>query len=158
MLASWIMLIPGFRRPAGLCDHEGVPRGTASKETTRYSVRLTVPRRGGVRAWGAVRTSFERALANPADPAVAAAEIASEHRRGADYVRVTVALAVAADDVADALTIAWDAFTDAAAADLTGWQVTAAAAEVQPGSLKPTRPGQGQRAIALPQTGVLAVA
>ena len=103
-------------------------------------MRLTVPRRGGVRAWGAVRTGFERALANPADPAVAAAEIASEHRRGADYVRVTVALAVAADDVADALTIAWDAFTDAAAADLTGWHVTAASAEVQPGSLNRADP------------------
>jgi hypothetical protein len=43
---------------------------------------------------------------------------------------VTVALAVAA---ADALTIAWDAFTHAAGDDLIGWEVTAAAAEVQPG-------------------------
>jgi hypothetical protein len=46
---------------------------------------------------------------------------------------VTVALAVAAADVAGALTIAWDAFTDAAGGDLAGWDVTAAAAEVQPG-------------------------
>lgn len=96
-------------------------------------VRLTVPRRGGWRAWGVVLADFERALADPADPAIAAAEIASEHRRGANYVRVTVTLAVAAADVADALTSAWDAFTAAAADDLTGWEGTAASAEVQPG-------------------------
>ena len=35
---------------------------------------------------------------------------ASELRRGAAYVWVTVALTVLAADVADALTIAWDAF------------------------------------------------
>jgi hypothetical protein len=32
-----------------------------------------------------------------------------------------------------ALTIAWDAFEDAAGDDLVGWEITAAAAEVQPG-------------------------
>ena len=69
-------------------------------------MRLTVPRRGGWRAWGAVRADFERALADPADPAIASAEIASEVRRGPDYVRVTVALTVVATDVADALTMA----------------------------------------------------
>jgi hypothetical protein len=88
-----------------------------------------VPRRGGWRAWGSVRAGFERALADPPDPAIATAEIASEHRRG----RVTVAMAVDACDVADALAIAWDAFAGAAADDLDGWDVTAAAAEVQPG-------------------------
>jgi hypothetical protein len=96
-------------------------------------VQLTVPRRGGWRAWGSVRADFERALADPPDPAIAAAEIASEHRRGADYVRVTIAMTVDARDVADALAIAWDAFTGVAADDLNGWDVTAAAAEVQPG-------------------------
>ena len=95
-------------------------------------MRLTVPRRGGWRAWGAVRADFERALADPADPAITSAEIASELRRGADYVRVTVALTVAAADVAEALAIAWDTFRGAARDDLTGWEVTAAAAEVQP--------------------------
>jgi hypothetical protein len=45
-------------------------------------VRLTVPRRGGWRAWGVVRADFERALADLADPAIASAEIASELRRG----------------------------------------------------------------------------
>jgi hypothetical protein len=96
-------------------------------------VQLTVPRRGGWRAWGTVRGAFERALADPPGFAIAAAELASEHRRGADYVRVTVAMAVDARDVAHALAIAWDAFTGAAADDLNGWDVTAAAAEVRPG-------------------------
>ena len=51
---------------------------------------------------------------------------------------MTVALAVAAADVADALAIAWDAFRDTAADDLAGWEVTAAAAEVLP---EPPLPG-----------------
>jgi hypothetical protein len=51
-------------------------------------VRLTVPRRGGRRAWRAARADFERALADRADPAIAPAEIASELRRGANYDRV----------------------------------------------------------------------
>jgi hypothetical protein len=92
-----------------------------------------VPRRGGWRAWGPVRADFERTLADPSHPAIATAEIVSEHRRGADYVRVTVAMAVDARDVADALAIAWDAFTGAAADDLDGWDVTAAVAEVRLG-------------------------
>lgn len=61
--------------------------------------------------WGPVRGGFERALADPPGSAIAAAEIASEHRGGADYVRVTVAMTVDARDAADALAIAWDAFT-----------------------------------------------
>jgi hypothetical protein len=105
-------------------------------------VRLTVPRRGGWRAWGAVRADFERALADPGDPAIASAEIASEVRRGADYVRVTVALTVAATDVADALTMAWDAFRSAARDDLPGWDVAAATAQVQP---EPPLTGTGSR-------------
>jgi hypothetical protein len=121
--------VPGISQAEALCDHEGVPRGTASRWKTRYSVRLTVPRRGGWRAWAIVRADFERALA---DPAITSAEVASELRRGADYVRVAVVLSVAADDVADALTIAWDAFRAAAASDLAGWEATAAVAEIQP--------------------------
>lgn len=97
----------------------------ASRWKTRYAVRLTVPRRGGWRAWGAVRADFERALTDPVDLAIASAEIASELRRGADYVRVTIALSVADTDVADALAIAWDAFCSAARDDLTGWEVAA---------------------------------
>jgi hypothetical protein len=44
-------------------------------------VRLTVPRRGGWRAWGAVRADFESGLAGAVNPAVGSAEIASELRR-----------------------------------------------------------------------------
>jgi hypothetical protein len=109
-----------------------VPRGTASKNKTRYAVRLTVPRRSGWRAWAAVRPDFERALADPGDPAIASAEITSELRRGSDYVRVTIALTVLAADVADALAIAWAAFRSAAGSDLTGWEAPAAAADVRP--------------------------
>jgi spore coat polysaccharide biosynthesis protein SpsF (cytidylyltransferase family) len=68
----------------------------------------------------------------PVDPAIVTAEIASELRQGADYVRVTVVLTVHAADVADALTIAWDTFRSAAHDDLPGWEVAAAAAELQP--------------------------
>jgi hypothetical protein len=107
-------------------------------------VRLTVPRRGGWRAWGAVRADFERALA---DPAIAMAEIASELRRGADYVRVTFALTVLSTDVADALTIAWDAFRGAAHNDLTGWEVAATEAQVRP---KPPLTGASDHSAALP--------
>ena len=109
-----------------------MPRGTASRWKTRYAVRLIVPRCGGWRAWGAVRADFERALAGAVDPAIASAEIASELRRGVDYVRVTVAVTVVTTDVADALTIAWDAFRSAARDDVTGWEVAAATARVQP--------------------------
>jgi hypothetical protein len=79
-----------------------------------------VPRHGVWRAWGTIRAGFERALAYPADPAITGAGIASEHRRSPDHVRVTVALAVAAADVAGAVTVARDAFTDAAGDDLAG--------------------------------------
>jgi hypothetical protein len=95
-------------------------------------VRLTVPRRGGWRAWAAVRSDFERALADASDPAIASAEIASELRRGADYVRVSLALTVVTTDVAGALAIAWDVFRSAARDDPVGWEVAAAAAQVQP--------------------------
>jgi hypothetical protein len=109
-----------------------MPRGTASRWKTRYAVRLTVPRRGGWRAWGAVRADFERALADAVDPAIASAEVASELRRGVDYVRVSVAVTVVTTDVADALVIAWDAFTSAARDDPAGWEVAATTAQVQP--------------------------
>src|SRR5207244_5300507 len=136
---------PGFRRPESLCDHEEVPRGTAASWKRRYAVRLTVPRRGGWRAWAAVRADFDRALADPTDPAIASAEIASELRRGADYVRVTLALTVITTDVADALAIAWGAFRGAARDDPAGWEVTAAAAEVQPEPPLTRASGRGQR-------------
>lgn len=98
--------------------------GTAGRWQTHYAVQLTVPRRGGWRAWGAVRADFEHALADAADPVDRPGSPASELRRGADYVRVSVAFAGVTSDVADALAIAWDAFC--------GWEVAAATAQVQP--------------------------
>lgn len=97
-------------------------------------MQLTVPRRGGWRAWGTVRADFEQAPADSADPAIVLAEIASGLRRGAGYVRVTVTLtvAVAATDLAGALAIAWEAFLSAAGDDLTGWESAGAAAQIQP--------------------------
>lgn len=90
---------------------EDALRGAAHRAAPRRLARL-----------GTVRADFERALADPADPAITAAEIASELRRGVDYVRVTIAFTVTATDVADALAIVWDAFRTAARDDLTGWE------------------------------------
>ena len=47
-----------------------------------YLVRLTVPRRGGLRAWGAVEADFERGLAGPRDQAVTGLRVDRELRRG----------------------------------------------------------------------------
>ena len=109
-----------------------MPRGTAGRRKTRYAVTLTVPRRGGWRAWGAIRSDFEAALADPSDPSVLEAGITSERRRGADYVRVVMTVTVTAADPAEALAVAWEAFREAAAGDRLGWDTAEAAAEVQP--------------------------
>jgi len=98
----------------------------------RYAVRLTVPRRGGWRVWGAVRADFERGLADAADPAIVSAEIASELRRGADYVRVTIAFTVVTTDVGRRAGHRVGRFPQCRLDDLAGWEVTAAAAQVQP--------------------------
>jgi hypothetical protein len=111
-------------------------------------VQLTVPRRGGRRAWGSVRAGFERALADPPDPAIATAEIASEHRRGADSVRVTVVVTVDARDVADALAIARDAFTGAPRTTSTAGTSPLPRPRSSPGRLSrrpPPRPRYPQR-------------
>jgi hypothetical protein len=88
-----------------------------------------VPRLGGWREWAASRSDFEQRLAGLESPAVAAAEIESEIRRGSDYVRVTITAAV---DAAEALTAAWGAFRLAAGDDAAGWDMTAASAEIRP--------------------------
>lgn len=101
----------------------------------RYTVTLAVPRRGGWRAWGAVRGDFEAALTELTDPAVLEAGIASERRRGADHVQVVIAVAVIAADPAEALTAAWRAFREAVARDRLGWDLAATAAEIRPENL-----------------------
>jgi hypothetical protein len=104
----------------------------AQGEGTRYSVRLSVPRNGGWRAWGAVSGEFERRLAEQESPAVIAPRIESEIRRGRDYVRVNISMTASAADVARALTAAWWAFRKAASDDTAGWDMTGAAAEIRP--------------------------
>jgi hypothetical protein len=89
--------------------------------TARTSNTLTVP----------AQEHFLRQARPAAPDADEKTGLNKKARARADYVRVTVALTVAAADVAEALAIAWDAFRGAARDDLTGWEVTAAAAEVQ---------------------------
>lgn len=67
-------------------------------DRTRYQVRLSVPRTGGYRQWGAVSGEFERRLEEQESPAVTA-RVDSEVRRGHDYVRVALVLTVDAVDL-----------------------------------------------------------
>jgi hypothetical protein len=103
----------------------------SGQDDARWTVRLSVPRRGGWRAWGPVRGEFERRLADQQSAAVAA-RVDSEVRRGRDHVRVVIAAAVQAADAAEALGLAWWAFMKAAGEDLAGWDMAAVTAEVRP--------------------------
>ena len=96
----------------------------------RYLVRLSVPRAGGWRAWGTVRDEFGRQLAE--QESAATLYVDSEIRRGRNYVRVVILATVDADDVAEALELAWWAFRKAAGEDLAGWALADAEAEVRP--------------------------
>lgn len=98
---------------------------------TRYEVRLSVPRVGGWRAWGAVSEEFERRLAEQQSPAIAV-HLDSWVRRGRDYLEMAIVATVGAADVAEALELAWQAFRKAAGDD-AGWDMLAATAEVRPG-------------------------
>ena len=100
----------------------------------RYLVRLSVPRVGGWRAWGTIRDEFGRQLAEQESAAIVL-HVDSEIRRGRDYVRVVILAAVDADDVAEALDLAWLAFQKAAGEDLAGWNLASAEAEVRPEAL-----------------------
>lgn len=99
---------------------------------TRCQVRLSVPRTGGWRAWGAVAGAFERRLAEQENTAVAA-RVDSGVRRGREYVRVVIVMTVDAADVAEALDAAWWAFRKATGDDLVGWDTASTTAEVRPG-------------------------
>jgi hypothetical protein len=104
-----------------------------------YHVRLSIPRCGGWRAWLPVCARFEEDLARQESPPVISARIESEARRGKDFVRVTILVAVSAPDVAEALGVAWRVFRQAAAGDLAGWDMAGATAEVRPGEPCPAR-------------------
>ena len=108
---------------------------------TRYLVRLSVPRRGGWRAWGAVSGEFERRLAGQESPVVISPRIESETRRGKDYVRVTISMTARVPDVAQALTAAWWAFQKAVGDDTAGWDMVGVAAQVRPGEALTAEPG-----------------
>jgi hypothetical protein len=97
-----------------------------------YSVRLTVSRRGGLRAWGAVEGDFERGLAGQQDQAVTGLRVDREFRRGPDSVRVVIVAKAEAPDVAEALDLTWLAVLEAMGEDLAGWDPARAEADVQP--------------------------
>jgi hypothetical protein len=108
------------------------PRHLQAVPEMRFRVRLTVPRRGGVLQWLRASGDFERRLAEQQDPLVADAHVESESRRGRDYVAVRILMTVDAADVAQALTVAWDAFQRAVGDDPAGWDTASATAEIQP--------------------------
>jgi hypothetical protein len=98
----------------------------------RWTVRLSVARRGGWRAWLAVNGDFEHDLAGQESDAVVAAHVEAESRRGRDFVRVAMAMTVIAPDIGQALTTAWWTFRKAVGNDTEGWDMASATAEVRP--------------------------
>ena len=94
------------------------------------------PARGAGRHYlalaAAASDAFERGLAQQESTVVIAPQVEGETRRGRDYVRVAVVMTVAVTGVGEALTLAWRGFCQAAASDLAGWDLDAAAAEVRP--------------------------
>jgi hypothetical protein len=103
-------------------------------------VRISITRRSGWRAWGPVSGDFERRLSALASGTVISPRIDAESRRGQGYVRVALAMTVAAADIAQALASAWPAFQQAAHDDADGWDVTSAAADVRPQEARPPAP------------------
>jgi hypothetical protein len=95
-------------------------------------VLLSIPRTGGLRAWGKVSGDFERRLAEQESAAVTDAHIESETRRGRDQVRITLSVTINAPDVAQALAAAWWVFRKAVGDDTAGWAMAAATAEIRP--------------------------
>jgi hypothetical protein len=100
--------------------------------TARYMVRLSVPRAGGMRAWGSAAGDFERRLAAQASPMVSGPRVEGLTRRGRDYLRMTIAMTVTAADPAEAFTVACRVFRKAAGDDVAGWDLAASSAEVSP--------------------------
>ena len=98
----------------------------------RYQVQLGVPRAGGMLAWGTAAGDFGRRLAGQESSVITAPRVDREVRRGRDFVRVVIVMAVEAGDLAEALTLALRVFTEAAGDDAAGWDRAAASAEVRP--------------------------
>ncbi len=110
---------------------------------TRWAVWLSITRRGRWLAWARVSGDFERSLAAMAGKSVITPHIDAESRRGRDYIRVTLARTIAAPDVAEALSIAWQAFREAAAGDARGWDMKSTSAELHAASAGRPGPGRG---------------
>lgn len=116
----------------------------SGRTRARWTVRLGIARRGGWRSWLAVSGDFERGLEALASKTVMTPHIDAETRRGRDYVRVTLAMTIAAGDVAEALDSAWRAFQQASRGNARDWDMTSASAEVLPeGSLPGTGAASG---------------
>jgi len=111
------------------------PGMTSRGDGVLYLVRLTVPRRGGLRAWGAVEGDFERGLAEQQGQAVTGLRVDRELRRGAESVRVVIVATTEASDVAGALSLTWEAVLTAACDDDAGWDLAQAEADVRPALL-----------------------
>lgn len=118
----------------------------------RYQVQLGVPRIGGMLAWGAAAGDFGRRLAGQESLTVIAPGVDRQIRRGRDFVRVVIVMTVEAADVAEAVTLAWRVFTEAAGDDIGGWDLAAATADVRPAGRLPEgcRTGWGVDAEAPP--------
>jgi hypothetical protein len=106
---------------------------TVRGDSLLYLVRLSVPRLGGWREWGAASGDFERRLAGEESPVLIAPRVDSEVRRGRDHVRVVIVATADAKDVSEALELAWCAFREAAGEDSSGWDTAGTTAEVRPG-------------------------
>jgi hypothetical protein len=109
----------------------------------RFRVRLEIPRTGGRREWGAAAGAFEQRLEGQASATVTGPRIESEMRRGRDYVRVAMSVTVDAADIAQAAAVAWSVVQQAAAADVSAWDMAGASAEIRPAerALTPRRQG-----------------
>ena len=105
---------------------------TGGTSTARYMVRLSVPRVGGLRAWGSTAGDFERRLAQQESAMVTGPRVEGLTRRGRDYLRIAITMTVTAVDPAQALALAWRVFMKAAGDDLAGWDVAGSSAEVSP--------------------------
>jgi hypothetical protein len=111
----------------------------------RFRVRLEIPRTGGWREWGAVAGAFEQRLEAQASATVTGPRIDSEMRRGRDYVRVAMSVTVDAPDIAQAAVVAWRIVQQAAAADVSAWDMAGASAEIRPAGKGLTRRRQRHR-------------
>lgn len=89
---------------------EGASSWPPGRFRCSWMVQLSITRRSGWHAWTPVSGDFERRLATLASKTISKPHIDAESRRGRDYVRVTLAMTVAAADVAQALAGAWRTF------------------------------------------------